>query len=54
VQHRDPDVKVPAGFLRGVGAAPNTFAVERMIDELAKHAGIDPSPTVNRSSRTAG
>jgi len=42
VQHRDPDVKVPAGFLRGVGAAPNTFAVERMIDELAKHAGIDP------------
>jgi isoquinoline 1-oxidoreductase beta subunit len=42
VQHRDPEVKVPAGFLRGVGAAPNTFAVERMIDELAKHAGIDP------------
>ena len=41
VQHRDPDVKVPAGFLRGVGATPNTFAVERMIDELAKHAGID-------------
>jgi len=41
VQHRDPDVKVPAGALRGVGATPNTFAVERMIDELAKDAGID-------------
>jgi isoquinoline 1-oxidoreductase subunit beta len=41
VQHRDPDVKVPAGFLRGIGATPNTFATERMIDELAKHAGID-------------
>jgi isoquinoline 1-oxidoreductase subunit beta len=41
VQHRDPDVKVPAGFMRGVGATPNTFAVERMIDELAKQAGID-------------
>ena len=41
VQHTDPDVKVPAGFLRGIGATPNTFAAERMIDELAKHAGID-------------
>jgi isoquinoline 1-oxidoreductase beta subunit len=41
VQHTDPDVKVPAGFLRGIGAMPNTFAVERMIDELAKHAGTD-------------
>jgi isoquinoline 1-oxidoreductase subunit beta len=41
VQHTDPDVKVPGGFLRGVGATPNTFVVERMIDELAKHAGID-------------
>jgi len=41
VQHRDPDVNVPAGALRGVGATPNTFAVERMVDELAKHAGID-------------
>jgi len=41
VQHTDPGVKVPAGFLRGIGAMPNTFAVERMVDELAKHAGID-------------
>lgn len=41
VQHTDPEVKVPAGFLRGIGATPNTFAAERMIDELAKHAGID-------------
>jgi len=41
VQHTDPDVKVPAGFLRGVGATPNTFATERMIDELAKQAGKD-------------
>ena len=54
VQHRDPDVKVPAGFLRGIGATPNTFAVERMIDELAKHAGIDALPTASRSSRTLG
>jgi isoquinoline 1-oxidoreductase beta subunit len=41
VQHTDPEVKVPAGFLRGIGAMPNTFAVERTIDELAKHAAID-------------
>ena len=41
MQHTDPDVKVPGGFLRGVGATPNTFVAERMIDELAKHAGID-------------
>jgi isoquinoline 1-oxidoreductase beta subunit len=41
VQHTDPEVKVPVGFLRGVGATANTFAAERMIDELAKHAGID-------------
>ena len=34
-------MKVPGGFLRGVGATPNTFVAERMIDELAKHAGID-------------
>ena len=31
-----------AGALRGVGATPNTFATERMIDELAKDAGKDP------------
>jgi isoquinoline 1-oxidoreductase beta subunit len=41
VQHTDPGVKVPIGFLRGVGATGNTFAAERMIDELAKQAGKD-------------
>jgi isoquinoline 1-oxidoreductase beta subunit len=41
VQHRDPEIKMLGGAIRGVGATVNTFAVERMIDELAKHAKID-------------
>ena len=41
VQHRDPEIKMLGGAVRGVGATVNTFAVERMIDELAKRANID-------------
>jgi len=41
VQQRNPDVKINGGAVRGVGATVNTFAVERMIDELAKRANID-------------
>jgi len=33
---------VPIGAWRGLGAAPNTFAIESMIDTLAHSAGIDP------------
>ncbi|MGE0883942.1 MAG: molybdopterin cofactor-binding domain-containing protein [Blastocatellales bacterium] len=33
---------VPIGFWRSVGASLNTFAVESMMDELAKFAGEDP------------
>jgi len=33
---------VPISAWRGLGAAPNTFAIECMMDELASEAGIDP------------
>ena len=36
------DVGVPVGYWRSVGASINTFAVESMMDELAKAAGVDP------------
>ncbi|MBS1787461.1 MAG: xanthine dehydrogenase family protein molybdopterin-binding subunit [Acidobacteria bacterium] len=39
VVHPSP---VPVGFWRSVGASLNTFAVESMMDELAKFAGEDP------------
>ena len=39
VVHPSP---VPIGFWRSVGASLNTFAVESMIDELAKFTGEDP------------
>ena len=39
VSHTSP---IPVGFWRSVGASINTFAVESMIDELAKAAGQDP------------
>lgn len=39
VVHPSP---VPVGFWRSVGASLNTFAVESMIDELAKFTGEDP------------
>ena len=33
---------MPTGPWRGLGAAPNTFAVESAMDELAQAAGVDP------------
>ena len=39
VSHPSP---IPVGFWRSVGASINTFAVESMVDELARAAGQDP------------
>lgn len=36
------DTGVPVGYWRSVGASINSFAVESMMDELAKTAAIDP------------
>jgi isoquinoline 1-oxidoreductase beta subunit len=33
---------IPVGFWRSVGASINAFAVESMMDELARAAGLDP------------
>ncbi len=33
---------IPVGFWRSVGASINAFAVESMMDELARAAGVDP------------
>jgi isoquinoline 1-oxidoreductase subunit beta len=38
--YQDPGVRTAAW--RGIGAGPNAFAVEAMIDELARNAGQDP------------
>ncbi|MEM7253400.1 MAG: molybdopterin cofactor-binding domain-containing protein [Pseudomonadota bacterium] len=38
----DVHIPMPTGPWRGLGAAPNNFAVECAIDELALGAGIDP------------
>ncbi len=42
VEFSDIRRPVPTGAWRGLGAAPNTFAVECAIDELAEAAAIDP------------
>ena len=42
VRFSDVRTEVPAGPWRGLGSAPNAFAIESMIDELAHSAGIDP------------
>jgi isoquinoline 1-oxidoreductase subunit beta len=39
VSHPSP---IPVGFWRSVGASINTFAIESMMDELARAAGEDP------------
>jgi len=41
VRYSDVRTNVPVGAWRGLGAAPNTFAIESMIDELALAAGVD-------------
>jgi isoquinoline 1-oxidoreductase subunit beta len=38
--YQEPGVRTAAW--RGIGAGPNAFAIEAMIDELAKNAGQDP------------
>jgi len=42
VQHLIPETPVRTSALRGLGATPNVFAIECMIDELAERAGQDP------------
>ncbi len=46
---------VSIGAWRGLGAAPNAFAIESMMDELASGAGIDPLEfRLNNLSAKAG
>ncbi len=42
VDFADERVPMPTGPWRGLGAAPNTFAIECAMDELALAAGTDP------------
>ncbi|WP_421780118.1 molybdopterin cofactor-binding domain-containing protein [Kiloniella litopenaei] len=42
IRYSDVRTKVPIGAWRGLGSAPNCFAIESMMDELAHEAGIDP------------
>ncbi len=42
VRYSDIRTPVSVGAWRGLGAAPNTFAIESMMDELATAAGLDP------------
>ncbi|UCE87196.1 MAG: xanthine dehydrogenase family protein molybdopterin-binding subunit, partial [Deltaproteobacteria bacterium] len=42
VEYRDVDLPVDLGSWRSLGAAPNTFAIESAIDELARVRKLDP------------
>ncbi len=42
IRYSDIRTPVPVGAWRGLGAAPNAFAVESMMDELSVAAGMDP------------
>jgi CO/xanthine dehydrogenase Mo-binding subunit len=42
VEYADVDLPVDLGTWRSLGAAPNAFAIESAIDELARRRGIDP------------
>lgn len=42
VELADERVPMPTGPWRGLGAAPNTFAVESAMDELSRAAGLNP------------
>ncbi len=42
IRYSDIRVPQPTGAWRGLGAAPNGFAIESMVDELAAAAGLDP------------
>lgn len=41
-RYSDIRTEIPIGAWRGLGAAPNAFANESMMDELSTRAGIDP------------
>ena len=42
VDYCRPDIAVPTGYWRSVGASQNTFILESFLDELAHAAGRDP------------
>ena len=42
VEYRDTDLPIDLGTWRSLGAAPNTFAIESAIDELARLRNLDP------------
>ena len=42
VRYSDIRLPVSTGAWRGLGAAPNSFAIESIMDQLARNAGIDP------------
>lgn len=42
IRHSAVRTPVPISAWRGLGSAPNAFAIESMMDELASKAGIDP------------
>jgi CO/xanthine dehydrogenase Mo-binding subunit len=42
VEYRDVDLPIDLGTWRSLGAAPNTFAIESAIDELARRRNLDP------------
>lgn len=42
IRYSDVRTEIPTGSWRGLGSAPNTFAIESMMDELAATAGTDP------------
>lgn len=51
VDFADVRKPMPTGPWRGLGAAPNTFAVECAVDELAELAGADPLEFRRRNAR---
>jgi len=54
VRYSDIRTDVPTGAWRGLGAAPNTFAIESMMDEMAHLAETDPLDFRLTHLRTAG
>jgi CO/xanthine dehydrogenase Mo-binding subunit len=42
VEYEDVDLPIDLGTWRSLGAAPNTFAIEAAIDELARLRNLDP------------
>jgi isoquinoline 1-oxidoreductase beta subunit len=42
VDYAERGFGVPVGVMRGVGYVMNVFATESMIDELVRHANVDP------------